>query len=295
MAESAISSPQSASQKPSARWLNAREILRGEKSRQSPQALKAAARMVLAVPVLQALLQVGVLNAEWWQALLGLEGLLIASLAASQLSQRQLQYRLLGLAMALLNAIALAAIGLFIGSHVFWISGLLGFAPFAWLLLAPTGPRTVKLANGTFVLLFALLLAGATAARLCVENAAQDEPAARHRKLQVAWWGFVIRGGNGTERAMLRLRMAQSAFAAGDYELAYACANDGLNHPDKRGREIPVSPVADSILRSLLILKAQAFYNQTWGKNDKAPAPLDSAPLGEELRGHGEVRLRFGW
>ena len=61
-----------AARKPSASWINVRALLRGPQLRQSPQALKAAGRMVLVLPILQTLVLVGVLNSELWLALLGL-------------------------------------------------------------------------------------------------------------------------------------------------------------------------------------------------------------------------------
>ena len=41
-------------------------------------------------------------------------------------SQRDAQYRLIGLGMAFINTLALAGFGLFVGSHAFWISGVIG-------------------------------------------------------------------------------------------------------------------------------------------------------------------------
>jgi hypothetical protein len=272
--------------KPSANWLNVRELLRGPQLRQSPAALKAAGRMVLILPILQTALLVGVLNSELWLGLLGLEGLLMGALASSQLSQRDMQYRLLGLGMAFINTLALSVIGLFVNSHAFWISGAIGFLPAMALVLMPTGVRTIKAAWAAYILMFALLFGAGGLARFCIETAGSDDVAARRMKVEVAWVAFVVRGGNGTERALLRLRMAQAAFAERDYEAAFRYTDDGLRYEDGRWRDLPASSLAELLFQSQLNVKAQAFYNARWNKNDPyraaiKPEPLDASTLSE--------------
>ncbi|CAG0929317.1 hypothetical protein PLCT1_01009 [Planctomycetaceae bacterium] len=282
-----------AARKPSASWINVRALLRGPRLRQSPQALKAASRMVLFLPILQTALLVGVLNSELWLGLLGLEGLLMGALASSQLSQRDAQYRLLGLGIAFVNTLALAGFGLFVNSHAFWISGTIGFLPAMALVLLPTGARTVKLAWAGYSLSFLLLFGASGFARFCIETAGGDEVAARRLKLEFAWAAFVVRGGNGTERALLRLRMAQAAFAENDFEAAFHLADDGLRHKDGRWRDLPASPIAESLFQSQLSVKAQAFYNAAWNKNEPyraviKPDPLDASTL-------SECRVKWGF
>lgn len=275
-----------AARKPSAGWINVRALLRGQQLRQSPVALKAAGRMVLMLPVLQVALLVGLLNAEPWLALLGLQGLLLGALAHNQFARQDAQYRFVGLGLTLVNMLALAMIGLFVGSHVFWISALVALAPILALVLLPTRPHSVKLAWAAYVLTFMVLLGLAGAARFCVETAATEEPATRRVKLSLAWVALVARGGNGTERALLRLRMAQAAFADGAYEAAFEYADDGLRYEDGRWRDLPASPLAEPLFQSQLNIKAQAFYNAAWNKNDPyratiKPEPLDTSTLSE--------------
>lgn len=276
--------------------MNVREILRGPRTRQTPQALKAAGRMALTLPLTQALLAVAVLNAEYWQALLGLEGLLIGALAANQLAQRDMQYRLLGLGIAWVNGIALSIIGLFLGSHLFWVTGLCGLAPITWLVLSPTTKRSVILAWAAYALVMALMFGAAGFARYCAETAPHESDlAARRFKLEVAWGAWTLRGGNSTERAMLRLRMAQTAFEAGDWESAFDWADDGLAYPDRRSRAIAESPLAEHVLRSLLLVKSVAYYNRTWGRSEPVETPVKTTPLDDETRNHPKVRLRWGY
>lgn len=282
-----------AARKPSASWINVRALLRGPQLRQSPQALKAAGRMVLVLPILQTLFLVGVLNSELWLALLGLEGVLLGALAGSQLSQRDAQYRLLGLGIAFVNTLALAGFGLFVGSHAFWISGIMGFLPAMALTLLPTGPRTVKAAWACYMLAFALLFAGGGFARYCMETAGSDDVAARGLKLEFAWAGFVVRGGNGTERALLRLRMAQAAFADKEYEKAFGYADDGLRFKDGRWRDLPASPLAEPLFQGQLSVKAQSFYNATWKKDDPWRATLKTEPLDASTL--SECRVKWGF
>jgi hypothetical protein len=282
-----------AARKPSASWMNVRALLRGPQLRQSPQALKAASRMVLILPVLQTILLVGVLNSELWLGLLGLEGLLMGALASSQLSQRDAQYRLVGLGMAFVNTLALAGFGLFVNSHAFWISGLMGFLPAMALALMPTGPRTVKTAWAAYIFAFALLFGGAGFARYCVETAGSNEVAARRLKLEFAWAALVVRGSNGTERALLRLRMAQAAFANGEYESAFEYADDGLRYKDGRWRDLPASALAEPLFQSQLNVKAQAFYNATWEKKDAYKSIIKDDPIDASTL--GECRVKWGF
>lgn len=266
--------------------MNVREILRGPKVAQSPGALRAAGTMLLLLPLAQVVLVVGVLNSELWIGLLGLEGLLMGALARQQLARRDAQYRLVGLGFGLLNVVALSIVGLFARSQLFWITGVLGFLPAAALVLLPTGKRTVATAWLTWALAFALLIAAAGVARFCVETAGADEAATRRWKLEVAWAAFVLRGGNGTERALLRLRMAQAAYDLGEYQDAFLNADDGLRHGDGRWRDLPATPMAEPLFKSLLNIKAQAFYNAAWGKNEPMrtvikPDPLDASTLSE--------------
>lgn len=282
-----------AARKPSAGWFNVRALLRGQQLRQSPLALKAAGRMVLMLPVLQVALLVGLLNAEPWLALLGLQGLLLGALAHNQFARQDAQYRFVGLGLTLVNMLALAMIGLFVGSHVFWISALVALFPILALVLLPTKPQSVKLAWAAYLLAFAILLGLCGAARFCIETAANDEPAARRLKLSVAWMAYAARGGNGTERALLRLRMAQAAFADEAYEAAFEYADDGLRYEDGRWRDLPASPLAEPLFQSQLNVKAQAFYNAAWNKNDPSktqikPEPLDTSTL-------SECRVKWGF
>lgn len=282
-----------AARKPSAGWINVRALLRGRQLRQSPLALKAAGRMVLMLPVLQVALLVGLLNAEPWLALLGLQGLLLGALAHNQFARQDAQYRFVGLGLTLVNMLALAMIGLFVGSHVFWISALVALFPILALVLLPTKPQSVKLAWAAYLLAFAILLGLCGAARFCIETAANDEPAARRLKLSVAWMAYAARGGNGTERALLRLRMAQAAFADEAYEAAFEYADDGLRYEDGRWRDLPASPLAEPLFQSQLNVKAQAFYNAAWNKNDPSktqikPEPLDTSTL-------SECRVKWGF
>lgn len=275
-----------AARKPSASWTNVRAILRGPELRQSPQALKAAGRMVLLLPLIQIALLVGMLKAEPWLALLGIEGLLLGALAHNQLARNNAQYRFVGLGLALVNMVALAFIGLFLSSHVFWISALVALMPILALVLLPSRPQSVRLAWTAYLLAFSILLGLAGAARFCIETAANDEPAARRMKLSVAWAAYVTRGGNGTERALLRLRMAQAAFADQAYDAAFGYADDGLRYEDGRWRDLPASPLAEPLFQSQLNVKAQAFYNAAWNKNEPyratiKPEPLDTSTLSE--------------
>lgn len=266
--------------------MNVRALLRGPNIAQTPGALKAAGRMLLLLPLLQVALLVGVLNAEPWLALLGLEGLLMSALAQSQLGQRDTQYRLVGLGFGFVNFLALAVVGLFVNSHVLWITGVLGFVPAAALVLLPTSRRTVAFAWLAYTCSFLLLFAAAATARFCIETAGAENEASRRWKLEVAWAAFVARGGSGTERALLRLRMAQAAFADGDFEAAFRYADSGLRFEDGRFRDLPANELAEPLFQSQLNVKAQAFYNATWGKHDPhraiiKPDPLDASTLKE--------------
>ncbi len=281
-----------AARKPSASWMNVRALLRGPQLRQSPQALKAASRMVLFLPLLQTALLVGVLNSELWLGLLGLEGLLMGALASSQLSQRDAQYRLLGLGMAFVNTLALAGFGLFVGSHAFWISGVIGFLPAMALVLLPTGPRTVKASWAAYIFAFALLFGGAGFARFCVETAGDDDVASRRMKLEFAWAAFVVRGGNGTERALLRLRMAQAAFAENEFEAAFAYADDGLRYKDGRWRDLPATALAEPLFQAQLNVKPRPSTT-LHGTSAILRAPIKPEPLDTSTL--SECRVKWGF
>lgn len=292
MSESAAPSFKAA-RKPSASWINVRALLRGPELRQSPQALKAAGRMVLLLPLIQIALLVGLLNAETWLALLGLEGLLLGALAHNQLSRNDAQYRFVGLGLAVVNMLALAFIGLFVTSHVFWISALVALMPILALVLLPTRPHSIKLAWAFYGIAFAMLLGLAGAARYCVESAAGDEPAARRMKLSVAWVALVARGGNGTERALLRLRMAQAAFADQAYDAAFEYADNGLRYEDGRWRDLPANNLAEPLFQSQLNVKAQAFYNAAWNKNDPYRSTIKVEALDASTL--SECRVKWGF
>ena len=218
---------------------------------QHRDALKAASRMVLALPLLQSALLVGVLNAELWMLLLGLEGFLIAWLAAAQLSRPNPESKLLGYSVALMNAVLLGAAGIFLGSNVYWLTGLLGMLPVTLLVFRVTGKGTVKLAWLLFAAPLLLLFIGAGVGRAAIEmSKSESDPAARSTELEVAWVAFQVRGGSGTERALLRLRQAQAAFDEGEFERAFDFADDGVFDPDRRMRGIPQSAIGQDLLDS---------------------------------------------
>ncbi|MCC6575033.1 MAG: hypothetical protein IT462_14750 [Planctomycetes bacterium] len=276
--------------------LNIRAALRVVRLRQSKQALKAAAHMTLLLPFFQAAVLVGLLNAEPWMGLLCLEGLLIGGLAAGQLKRANAESRSLGFAAALLNASFLGALGLFLGSHVFWILGLATMAPVTALTFLPTGARTVGRARMFFgaAMLIALGLAGAARAALMMAPTEKD-PANRQLKLVLAFGALSVRGGNGTERALLRLRQAQAAFEARDYARAFDMAHDGLLTPESGLRGIPNSGIAQGLAQSLLMVKAQALYNRTWGKDDPLVTPIKPEPIDASMLGEKDISVRWGY
>lgn len=264
--------------------------------RQHRDALKASARMVLALPALQAALLVGVLKAETWMLLLGLEGLLIAWLAAGQLSRPAAESKLIGFGIALLNAVLLSAVGVFLGSQLFWVTGLLAMLPVTALLFLKTGARTVKLAWLAWLLPLLLVALACGAGRAAIEmSKSETDPVLRGRELQVAWYALLFRGGNGTERAMLRLRQAQAAFEAGDYDAAWQYADDGLYDDRRQLRAIPASLIGSDLVESLLRMKAQAFYNHAWGKQGEIYQPITPEPQDQETATDPTVKLKWGW
>ncbi len=273
-----------------------RLALRRLSLRQHRDALKAAARMVLVLPALQAGLLVGVLKGETWMLLLGLEGLLIAWLAAGQLSRPAPESKLIGFGIALLNAVLLSAVGLFLGSHLFWVTGVLAMLPVTALVFSATGARTVKLAWLAFGAPLLLVLLASGAGRVAIElSKSESDPVQRGQELQVAWYALLFRGGTGTERALLRLRQAQAAFEAGDFKASWEFADDGLYDERRLLRAIPASLIGSDLVESLLRLKAQAFYNHAWGKRDQIHTPLPPEPLDEETATDPTVKLKWGW
>lgn len=263
---------------------------------QHRDALKSASRMVLALPVIQGILLVGIFNAEYWMLLLGLEGLVIAWLAASQLSRPNPESKLIGFGVALMNALVLGAVGIFLSSHIYWVTGIIGMIPVVWLVFAATGKRTVRLAWVLFVVPLLALLMAAGVARYDLElSKTETDPAKRATELQVVWLAFQVRGGNGSERALLRLRQAQTAFELERYDEAFEYANDGVFMRGSYMRGIPQSVIGQDLLDSLLRLKAQSYYNNRWQKNERidmiiGPEPLDPETLSEE-----SVNVRWAW
>lgn len=273
-----------------------RLALRRVKLRQNRAALKAASRMVLIIPVVQVALLVGVLNEALWMLLLGLEGFLIAWLAAGQLARPHPESKLMGYGIALMNSVLLGAVGLFLGSHVFWLVGLLGMIPVTVLVSRVTGAKTVKRSWIAFALSLTLLIVFCAAGRVALMHSRGMEDAeSRRMHLQVAWYAFQIRGGSGTERALMRLRQAQAAFEVGDYESAYRLADDGAFDGERYIRPIPVSPIGQDLLDSLLRVKAQAYYNHRWGKQGEIMTPIANDELPTDLLHDPEVDVRWGW
>jgi hypothetical protein len=273
-----------------------RMALRRIRLRQNPKALKAAARMVLLLPLLQSALLVGILKAETWMLLLGLEGLLIAWLAATQLSRPTPESKLTGYGIAVLNTCLLGAAGLFLGSNVYWVTGLIGLAPVTWLVFSVTGRNTVKLAWAAYVIpLLLVLLVAATGRWALISSESEPDPQARRSQLAAAWYVMLLRGANGNERGLLRLRQAQAAFEASDYEAAYALADDGLYYADRRLRPFPESLIGADLIDSLIMIKAQAFYNHHWDKQDQIRTPIQAGPLDEEALTDKNGPVRWGW
>lgn len=263
--------------------------------RQHPRALALAGNLALALPLAQVALLVGVLKAEWWQGLLGLEGMVIALLASSQFRRAGVESRLVGYGIALINAAALGAIGLVLGGHLLWITGAIGMAAITWLVFAPTRVRTVRAVATTFMAVMLLLAAGCGYARYTLETSrTEPEPARRAAQLQVAWLALLLRGGNGTERALLRLRQAQAAFAGSQFDAAFAFAHDG-GFDSHGGSRVPATAIGADLLDSLLRIKAQAYYNARWHKQDRIWVPIASDPLPQEVLGEESVQVRWGW
>lgn len=258
-------------------------------------ALAAAGQMVLLLPIIQMLLLVGVLKAEPWQVLLGLEGLLMAWLARSQYRRVTREGKIAGFGIAILNAVAMGIAGIALGGHLLWLTGAAGMAAVAWLTFRPTGGRTIGHAwlgySGSLLLVTLLCIACRAALEL---SSGGSEPAARARMLGFAWTGYHLRGGSGTERALLRLRQAQAAFEAADYSAAFAFAHDGAMN-EKGGSRVPATAVGEGLLDSLLRVKAQAHYNGTWEKNDGITTAIGPEPLPAETLADPTVRVRWGW
>lgn len=273
-----------------------REALKARALRQHPRALKAAAYILLLLPVAQAGILVGVLNAEPWLLLLCAEGMLIALLAHSQLKSPTIENRLIGFGIGVLNIVALSVVGAFLGAPVLWITGIIALLPFSWLLLKPTGRHTLRFAWAAMLLPLVLLAGIAGFMRFSVEQSrSEEDPDARLRYLNAAWDGLHLRGYNGTERALLRLRQAQAAFEAGSYELAFHLAHDGIQDKHGEYRPIPVGMFGDGLLDSLIRLKAQAYYNARWGKSAAIGTQIGTEPLREDWLKHPDARVLWGW
>lgn len=272
-----------------------RMMLQRVAARQDPSALIAAGRIALILPLVQTILLVGVLNTEPWQALLGLEGLVIAALAYGQFRRGQIENKFIGYGIALLNAAALGAVGLALDGHLLWITGLVGMLAMSWLVFARSRPGTVRNAWLAFALPLLLLAAACGFARYGLwASETTSDVAARHPYLTASWYAFALRGGNGTERALLRLRQAQADFAAGDYASAFAIAHDGAYDSQGKSR-VPATAIGAELLDSLLRLKAQAYYNDRWHKDEKIWMPIGVDPLPAEARSDETVKLRWGW
>lgn len=273
-----------------------RIALKRVKLRQNRHALTAASWMVLALPVIQVVLLVGVLNAEPWMALLALEGLLIAWLAAGQIKRPHPESKLLGFGIALMNTFLLSIAGAFLGSHVFWVTGLLGILPVAYLVFTATGRGTVRRAWAAYVLpLVVLLVAGGVTRGALVLSESEEDPGARLTQLRVAELGLLVRGGNGTERALIGLRQAQAAFEAGEYARAFELAHGTLYDDAGELRGVPQSAIGEELLDSLLHIKAQAYYNHRWGKDEKIFVHIKNEPLDKELLRDETVRALWAW
>lgn len=273
-----------------------REALKTKRLRQHPRAMKAAARMLLLLPFVQAGILVGILNAEPWLLLLCAEGLLIAWLAYTQLSRPTPENRLIGFGIGVLNVVALSVVGAFLGAPVLWITCMIAVVPFSMLLLKPTGRHTLRIAWAMLLLPLVLLAGVAGFMRLSLENSRNEQdPRARLRYLNAAWDGMRLRGYNGTERALLRLRQAQAAFEAGEYEVAFFLANDAMQNERGEIRPIPVGGFGDGLLDSILRLKAQAYYNARWRKDTPIGTQIGNQPLSDDLLKDPASRVLWGW
>jgi hypothetical protein len=276
-------------------WFISRVLLQPASLRQHRRALAAAAHMVLLLPLIQAALLVLVLKAEPWQALLGAEGLVISWLAASQFRRVSVEGKLAGYGIAMLNAVALGVAGVALGGHVLWLSGAATMAAVTWLAFAETGAHTVRNAWLALAVLLLPMVLFCAASRWALEaSASTEDPASRGRLLSLAWAGYHLRGGNGSERALLRLRQAQAAFEQGEYAEAFQLAHDGAF--DERGNSrVPASAIGEGLLDSLLRLKAQSLYNMAWNKSEPIQTLIRREPLGEELLDAPDARVRWGW
>jgi hypothetical protein len=272
-----------------------RQALRRVTLRQHRSALLAAAHILLLLPVVQGVLLVGVLNAELWLLLLCVEGMLISLLAAWQLRRPVPENRAIGYGIALLNIIALSLLGLFLGAHVLWVTGLLALFPISWLVLVPTGKSTVRRVWAVTVAVTFVLLLFSAAGRFGLERAKHIEPEQRITSLRLAWSAGRLRGMNDTERALLRLRMAQAALAHGDYQQAFDYADDGAFTTMRGLRPIPDGPIGEYLLEGLLRVKAQAYYNQRWDADDGVRLRLGDGPLDADTLRDPDVRVRWGW
>lgn len=273
-----------------------RLALRRVKLRQNRAALKAASRMVLLMPLVQTALLVGVLNEALWMLLLGLEGFLIAWLAAGQLARPNPESKLMGYGITLMNALLLSVVGLFLGSHVYWVVAVIGLIPISALVFSVTGANSVKRAWIAFILPLLLLSTFCVAGRIAlIHSKGMEDAESRTMHLQVAWYAFQLRGGSGTERALLRLRQSQAAFEAGDYEAAYEFADDGAFDGERSVRPIPVSAIGQDLLDSLLRMKAQAYYNHRWDKQGEIFTPIADDALEDGLLNEPTVQVRWGW
>lgn len=270
--------------------------IKGVALRQHPDALKAAARMALVMPVLQMIALVPILNVEIWNLLLGAEGLLIGSLAAGQLSSSEPESRLVGFGVAVFNTLALSVLGVFLGSHLFWITGLFSIVPITFLAIRQTRKKTIKRAWFVFCSMWLVVILLACVGRAALEiSSSTEQSETRSQALDVAWVAFQIRGGHGTERGLFRLRQAQTAFADEDYAKAFKHANDGLQDSNGIARTLPESDLGRDVLTSLLRIKAQAFYNNTWNKDKQIFTPIEPEPLAKEALEADDVRVRWGW
>jgi hypothetical protein len=273
-----------------------REALRRATLRQHPAALKAAARMMLALPLVQGFILVALFLSEPWLLLVAAEGLLIALLAASQLKRPTPENRLIGYGVALANLLAVGGAGLFLSAYALTFTSLAALFPVTLLVFAPTGRRT--LAGGwvcyAMPLLVIAVLAGFSRAQLSAAATELDAPA-RMKQLAWAWAGLQVRGGNGTERALLRLRQAQAAMAAGDWERAFGWAHDGVFRPEGDLRRIPESAIGADLLESLLRVKAQAHYNRRWQRAEIIQTRIGAEPVDAELLREVRAAVRWGW
>lgn len=263
--------------------------------RQEPAALRAAGHMALALPLVQVALLVGVLDAEPWQALLGAEGLVIFLLAAGQFKRANVEGKLAGFAITFLNVAALGVAGLTLGGSLLWITGVAALLPIGLLVFAPTRKHTRRNAWAAFAVAMLAIAAFCGYGRYALAASSnEDDPAARAQSLQIAWVAWHVRGGNGTERALLRLRLAQAAFDAGDYQTAFELADDGAFDAERQSR-VPASAIADDLLSTLMRTKAQAYYNLTWGKTEPIRTRIGHAPMPPDILRDAGVRARWAW